>query len=319
MLATGLPAKLKQYYPSATVDFLVRKGNESLLQNNPNIRQVLVWNKKKDKLKNLFRLLKQIRSEKYDVVINLQRYFSTGMLTAFSGAKKKIGFDKNPFSFSYNTAVSHKANDGRHEIQRNHELIREITDDLVHKPQLFPSDDDYRKITAYCGQPFVTMTPSSVWFTKEYPAEKWAELIRSIAPYKIYILGGPDNKAEAELIIQAAGNDKATNLCGELSFLQSAALMKSAVMNFTNDSAPMHFASSMNAPVSAIFCSTIPEFGYGPLSDNAFIIQTKEDLACKPCGIHGRKACPLGHFKCGYTIETAQLLETLPVEYANAT
>ena len=69
-------------------------------------------------------------------------------------------------------------------------------------------------------------------------------------------------------------------------------------MTFSNDSAPMHFASAMNAPVTAIYCSTVPEFGFGPLSDNSTIIETGEKLECRPCGLHGRKKCPKQHFKC---------------------
>jgi heptosyltransferase-2 len=75
--------------------------------------------------------------------------------------------------------------------------------------------------------------------------------------------------------------------------------MRDAAMNFVNDSAPMHFASAMNAPTTAFFCSTIPEFGFGPLSEKARIVETEEQLECRPCGLHGKKSCPLGHFKCG--------------------
>ena len=106
-------------------------------------------------------------------------------------------------------------------------------------------------------------------------------------------------------------NKQVEILAGKLSFLQSAALMKQAKMNYVNDSAPLHFTSAVNAPVTAIFCSTIPAFGYTPLSDRSFIVETKEHLICRPCGLHGRKACPLGHFKCAYGIETAQVLETI--------
>jgi heptosyltransferase-2 len=67
----------------------------------------------------------------------------------------------------------------------------------------------------------------------------------------------------------------------------------------------------VNAPVTAIFCSTVPAFGFTPLSDKSFIIETKEQLTCRPCGLHGKKACPLGHFKCGYGIETNSILETI--------
>jgi heptosyltransferase-2 len=75
--------------------------------------------------------------------------------------------------------------------------------------------------------------------------------------------------------------------------------MKNAVMNYTNDSAPLHLCSAMNAPVTAVFCSTIPEFGFGPLSDNARVVQSRLELPCKPCGNHGKAACPKGHFNCG--------------------
>jgi heptosyltransferase-2 len=88
--------------------------------------------------------------------------------------------------------------------------------------------------------------------------------------------------------------------------------MKDAAMNYANDSAPLHFASAMNAPVTAIYCSTVPSFGFTPLSDKSFIVETDQKLTCRPCGLHGRKACPLGHFNCAHTIRTEQLLNTLP-------
>ena len=84
--------------------------------------------------------------------------------------------------------------------------------------------------------------------------------------------------------------------------------MTNATMNYVNDSAPMHMASAMNAPTTAIFCSTIPDFGFGPLSDQARIVETDENLECRPCGLHGFKKCPEGHFKCANTIDTESLL-----------
>lgn len=107
-------------------------------------------------------------------------------------------------------------------------------------------------------------------------------------------------------------NNITVNLVGQLSFLSSAALMKGAVMNYVNDSAPMHFASAVNAPVTAVYCSTIPAFGYGPLSDESFIVETPIALYCRPCGLHGHAQCPEGHFNCAMQIHVEQLLKTLP-------
>lgn len=69
-------------------------------------------------------------------------------------------------------------------------------------------------------------------------------------------------------------------------------------MNYVNDSAPLHLASAVNAPVTAVFCSTVPAFGFTPLSDFSKIVETKHELDCRPCGLHGFHACPKGHFKC---------------------
>jgi heptosyltransferase-2 len=73
-------------------------------------------------------------------------------------------------------------------------------------------------------------------------------------------------------------------------------------MNYVNDSAPLHLSSAMNAPVTAFFCSTVPEFGFTPLSEESNIVEVKQKLTCRPCGLHGYKKCPEGHFKCGNDI-----------------
>jgi len=73
----------------------------------------------------------------------------------------------------------------------------------------------------------------------------------------------------------------------------------------------MHFASAVNAPVTAVYCSTIPAFGFGPVSDKSFIVEVQEKLDCRPCGLHGKRECPLGHFHCAKWIKDEQLLETL--------
>jgi len=65
----------------------------------------------------------------------------------------------------------------------------------------------------------------------------------------------------------------------------------------------MHLASAMDAPCTAVFCSTVPDFGFGPLSTKSRVVETTAKLDCRPCGIHGHKACPEGHFKCAVTID----------------
>ena len=310
ILATGIIEKLHQYYTETEIHFLVRKGNESLFENHPFLRQVLVWDKSK-KYSDLWRLLQAIRKEKFDLAINLQRFGATGLLTGFSGATKTIGFEKNPFFFLFSESYPHEIQNSKHEVERNHELIKNITDNHFEKPKLYPSEKDINLISKYTENPFVCIAPASVWFTKQLPEEKWVELInKTNSAYTIFILGSKADNDLAQRIIDAAPNKNVVNLCGKISLLQSAVLMKLATMNYVNDSAPLHLASSVNAPVTAFFCSTIPEFGFGPLSENSQVIQTEEKLICRPCGLHGKKACPEGHFKCGKSINISSVPNT---------
>lgn len=315
ILATALIEKLHDYYPEAKIDFLVRKGNEGLLKEHPFLHSVLIWDKKNGKYKNLFKLLQQIRSTQYDLVVNVQRFAATGLLTAFSKAKTTVGFDKNPWSFAFTKKVEHIISTPEHpihETQRNQELIADFTDDNPAKPRLYPSKNDFAEVANYKSKDYICIAPASVWFTKQFPKEKWIEFISSLSSSIIYLLGGKEDIQLCEAIVSATNSDnQVINLAGKLSFLQSAALQKDAVLNYVNDSAPMHIASSMNAPVAAIYCSTIPAFGFGPLSEQSYIVEVEEILDCRPCGLHGHKQCPEEHFKCALNIQKEQLLQLL--------
>ena len=315
VLATGLVEKLHQYYPDAEIDILVRKGNEGMFQQHPFLHEVLIWQKQQNKYKHLWKLLWQIRQRQYDLVVNVQRFAATGLLTAFSGASVTVGFDKNPFSWLFTRKIKHRISTAAaplHEYQRNHELIAFCTDDNPAKPKLYPTAADKEKVGPYMNGRYVCIAPASVWFTKQFPAVKWIELIKALPDnLGVYLIGAPGDKQLCDEMIAACPGKAITNLCGQLGFLASAALMKGAVMNYVNDSAPMHFASSVDAPVTAVYCSTIPAFGFGPLSSQSHIVEVPTALDCRPCGLHGQKACPKGHFNCAMQIQTGQLLTVL--------
>ena len=99
ILASSLVEKLHVRFPDAGISILVRKGNESIYEGHPFLKETLVWNKKENKFKNLFQLLGKIRKNKYDVIINCHRFASSGFLTAFSGANHTAGYKENLFSF----------------------------------------------------------------------------------------------------------------------------------------------------------------------------------------------------------------------------
>ena len=310
VLMTSLIESLGNSNPNAMIDVLVRKGNEQVLDNNPNIERVITWEKRKNKFLNLFKLIREIRSLRYDYIINVHRFFSSGLISFLGGARQTIGFDKNPLSFFYSIAVQYKSAEGYHEINRNVSLLESVCKVQLVKPKMYPSTNDFDKVIYLKKDPYYCIAPASVWFTKQYPKEHWVRLIRS-SKHSVYLIGGQGDMSLCEGIKSEANMGNVQNLAGKLSFLETAALMKDALMNFVNDSAPLHIASAMNAPVTAYFCSTVPAFGFGPLSDHSVIMESQDSLSCRPCGLHGKHKCPELHFQCAHSIPSIDLKNSM--------
>jgi ADP-heptose:LPS heptosyltransferase len=198
VLATPVIEKINKFYPGAEIDFLLRKGNEGLFTGHPFLHKVITWNKRQDKFSNLFGIINEVRRSKYDIAVNLQRFASSGLVMFLSGAKEKIGFDKNPFSFCYTKKVKHVIGNGKHETERNLELITSLTDDSAMLPRLYPQSIDIEYVKQYKNQPYICIAPASVWFTKQLPAHKWVELINNLkGKYSVYLLGS-DTKRSGE-------------------------------------------------------------------------------------------------------------------------
>jgi ADP-heptose:LPS heptosyltransferase len=313
ILATPLIEEYHRIYPSASIDVLVRKGNEGILKDHPLIRNIFTFDKTQKKTLELTRLIKHFKTLKYDEIINLHRYLSSGLITLFAGAISTVGFDKNPVSFFYTRKIKHSIDHGLHEVERNLSCIAHHGAAKITPPKLYPNNSDSKKIEHLAKGNYYCIAPASVWFTKQLPTEKWIELIGLLPNNEsIYLLGGPADAQLCEDIKLHSTNPNVFNLAGTLSYLESAALMKNAQRNFVNDSGPLHISSSMDAKVTAFFCSTTPNFGFGPLSSDAIVVESKEKLSCKPCGIHGHRACPKGHFNCGKTIDLNKL-SILPI------
>ncbi len=314
ILATPLIENLYDAAPDRQIDVLVSKNNVPLLQHHPKVRYTYGWDKKNRKYTDLLSLIKTFRQNRYDLVINCHRFGTSGVLTAYSGAKTKVGFQKNPFSWTYNVRIDHRFAEGVHEVDRNLSLLSAVfqrSDPArwQRRPRLYPSEDDVRRVQKFQESPYLCIAPTSVWHTKQFPPAQWVRLIQELPPDgTIYLLGSQEDRTHCERIRQATRRT-VHNVAGQLSLLQSAQLMQGAVINYVNDSAPLHLASATNAPVCAVYCSTVPAFGFYPLSDSSWIVEVPKRLECRPCGIHGHRACPKGHFRCAGDITTQQLLK----------
>lgn len=313
ILVTPVLEALHSHFPDATIGILVKSGMEELFIDHPYLSRIHIWNKKQQKFRNLFRLVREIRKEHYNLAINVQRFFSSGLITVLSGAGATVGFDKNPWSRLFTRCIPHQiGTEGVHETERNLSLIAHLGIKPAFPVRLYPNPQSVKKTLTLKQEPYITVSPATLWPTKQLPEEIWVAFLQKLSPgFRCYILGSKTDEALAQRIMKGSGNPLVTDLSGQLSLLESASLMQAGVMNFSNDSAPMHLASAVNAPITAIFCSTVPAFGFGPRSHISHIVECHEQLACRPCGLHGRKRCPEKHFRCGKDIDPQILTDIL--------
>lgn len=315
ILASHFARAVKDLYPNSKIHFFLRKGNESVIQGLPTIEKTWVWDKAGGKTKNLMKLISELREIKFDMVFNLHRHFNSGLVSAMMKSSFKAGFKQNPLSMFYTRKINHQIPDPRgwHEVQRNLELIPDykiVDNSKIYKPELPIQQKNIDKVAQYVNDNYFVVAPASVWFTKAWSEHKYRELTAELSKMgKVYFIGAPSDKELCDRIREGFPNTE--NLCGGLNLLDSAALMKNARRVFVNDSAPLHLASCVNAKTTAVFCSTVPAFGYTPLADDSVVVDVGNELSCRPCGLHGYKACPLGHFKCSEDIEIKKVLATI--------
>lgn len=322
ILASQFARAVKDQYPNAKIHFFLRKGNESVIQGLSSIEKVWVWDKQGGKVKNLFNLIRALRGIRFDMVFNLHRHFNSGLVTALMKSPFKAGFQQNPLSFFYshkvNHLIPHKSLSGVwHEVQRNLQLLQKaepsfeiVENSKIYKPELPLQEKNFTKVAPHTDGNYFVVAPASVWFTKAWSEHKFRELTVELAKMgRVVFIGAPTDKELCDRIRKDIPQTE--NLCGQLNLLDSAALMKKAKRVFVNDSAPLHLASCVNAKTTAIFCSTVQEFGYTPLADDSVVVDVGNTLSCRPCGLHGYKACPLGHFKCAEDIAIKSVLATI--------
>jgi heptosyltransferase-2 len=312
---------LKENYQNCKIDFLCIPQTSNLLENNPNIIDVIVYDKKgTDKgVRNLFKIIKTVRRGNYDLILTPHRSFRSAIVSFFSNCKKTVSFDKSSVSFLYTNRVEYI--ERSHEIIRNLKLLEQlgINETEIIKPDLYPNekdkcvvDDFFKKFGITKEDKFITIAPGSAWFTKRFPKEKFIRLLDYLDEneMKILLIGGKDDYELCERILNSSVNKNVCNLSGELSLLQSAELIKRARLLITNDSAALHIANSVDTNVIAIFGATVPAFGFYPYGRNDVVFEIN-GLYCRPCAIHGGNKCSIKTFDCMIRIDEEEIYKTV--------
>ena len=306
ILTLPMIQKLHEIYPSNEIDVLAIPSTMEIFSASPYIHEVLVLDKKgKEKsVLALFKYAARLGEKSYTRIISPHRSLRTSLIVMQSGVKETTGFDIASFKHVYKNIVAYKSH--HHEVQRNLDLIgfNYSGDGWKILPEVNIAESAREKVEQFLDAhkidyPLIAVAPGSVWNTKKYPEEYFIEIIKYLSGTgnPVVLVGG---KSENELCGNIAEKFPGTvySAAGKLSVIETIFLMKKSLLLISNDSAPVHMGMCADIPVLALYCSTVPDFGFYPYNYKSSYL-SYSDLKCKPCGIHGYKECPLTHFECG--------------------
>jgi len=283
---------LKETFPQARLSVLVNPGTGDMLTGNALVDKVIVLDRKEKKqglakkVRGGLGLMKRLRAEGFDMTVDLTGG-DRAALTGFStGARYRLGPDPGTKGFKGKKYLyTHKAPlpaAMTHTVLWNLTLLRPFGIDTNNlNVDFFTSPEDEKEVSELLkkeglagkkkDKKFVHVHPVSRWLFKCPPSGFMAAMLDEIIKQglSVVITSGPAPREQA-LVGEICGlmEQKAVNLSGLVSLKGLGALSKKAAFFFGVDSAPMHIASAVGAPVAALFGPS-GAFDWGPWDNKA--------------------------------------------------
>ena len=313
VLTTPLFRALKRVDPESHLSALVTPQAAPLVEEDPHLDEVLTYDKKGGE--SFPSALRKIREGRFDTLLAPHRSHRTALLALLSGVPVRIGFADGGLPWAYTRRVHRPLT--LHEVDRNLELLRGVGVSTLAEDRSLHVGYTSREAQAVEAalksqgvgpeERLAGLCAGSIWPTKRWLPEGFSAVGRGLAErgYRAVLLGGPDDAAVASEV-QGAIGPTALNAAGKTPLKALAAWMDRLALLVTNDSAPLHVAAARGTPVVAIFGATTQSLGFGPFHSRSKVVEV--GLPCRPCGLHGGRACPEGHFRCMREVEPQAVL-----------
>lgn len=295
LLTTPVIRCLKEQVKDAEVHVLTKPSYISMLNNNPNVNQVIVYGEDSK------RMMTQLTTEGYDVVIDLHKNIRSRRIcralnvNAFSFPKLNV---KKWLLVNFKARVMPDI----HIVDRYFKAVASlgVTNDGKGLEYFIPKKDEVDVNTMFGTENYVAVAMGAQFATKVLPVEKLCSILQPLKQV-IVLLGGEEDVLRAEAVLAALSDHHIYSVCGKFNLNQSADVVKKANVILTHDTGLMHIASAFDTPIVSVWGNTVPELGmypYRPEAPNTFTIHQVEGLSCRPCSKIGFQSCPKKHFKC---------------------
>ncbi len=315
LLAIPVLRALKEHYPSANLSVLVEPYVAPVIENNPYVDEIILFDKSKIYgLKANWQFFKSLRSKKFDLIVDLYCGTRTALQTFFSGAKYRLGYKhkRGLINLAYNLTVTPE-NVNRHTVIHQLQLVEDLgiipsNKDLyisISENSREQKDILLKKLNIY-NEPFIIIHPGAsspykIWYNSGWA--RIADILKSEYHFNILFTG---SKKEKSLIddIQKLTLEKHFNLAGQTDLHTLSALLECSKLYIGSDNGIMHLAAALQKPIIAIFGASDP-IRWAPWNTLYYIVSA--DVECSPCRY---RTCNNNH-KCMKLISPMQVMENI--------
>lgn len=272
LLVTPVIHALKERYPDAAIDVLLYEETRDMLSAYGEIYHTYAidrrWKKQGTwhQIRQEWKLLSQLRQQRYDIVLNLADQWRSAIITRFTGAPRRIGFaflkrNHPVWKACHSDLVPTDNHDHLHTVEQNLSILTPLGINTLSAPATMAyTDDDWR----YCQSllpkgtgRYIVIQPTSRWLFKCWDEKKMSEVIQALASsdHHVIVTSGPDEKERqmVDTILSNCPRETTHSLAGRLTLRQLAALIDHAALFIGVDSVPMHMAAALQTPLVALF------------------------------------------------------------------
>lgn len=292
---------LRKKYPNIQIDWIVEDKAEKFIVNNPLINNVYVLERKKWKkmgkfavFKEFFNIIRKIRMEHYDVVIDTQQLFKSSFIMGLSSGRRKLALDGGrEFSWIFANeiiATGRKQFDvNYHVVKRNLEIAQYLGCENIEPEFVIPDfereySQNIKDIISNLDitKKTILIAPATTWKNKHWSVNAWIDVINEFKEnYNIVITATEKEKVLTDKILEKVSNVNITNLTGMTTLADIVYICKNVDLVISPDSGSAHIAWAVSHPkIITLFFATSSK-RTAPYGEKYFSVQTKSE--CSPC------------------------------------
>lgn len=300
VISTSVFPVLRKQFPSAHIAALTFLENREILEGNPFIDEVILYDKKGSEKSFFgnFLFARRLAKKQFDAVIHLHSTNRVHIAGFLAGIPVRIGWDRRSKWALTHPFPDVKAEGKKHEAEYNFDLLSPLGIKPPEKPETFfpvsekaadSLDELFMHLKIKGGLPAVVLNPSASCPSKRWPPERFAELAARLhTEYDcgIFLIGGPQDIYLSDEIKKLAAAP-VYDLTGRLSLSMLGAFLRRAALLISNDTGPVHVAAAVGTPVVSIFGRNQPGLSparWKPLGTGSRIVW--KDVGCTDCLAH---------------------------------